>query len=791
MTPLLKLAMQMEQVKEEIKGIHSVLTVDLKKASDDHFKEMKMQTSLLQDIKGILIATGLQATLEKKSPLGGIGSKLPKMDGSKDASLAVALFAGAVLASSLFFALMPTLSVAKLLTAAAVAGLMALVVPQFMKLTKLYRFKPKNIIKAAAIFPLITLALLLSALPLMLMPNVSVRAIFTTLIIGIMLSLFVPTFTKLLYAVRGLKYKDIFKAASVMPIIALSIVAVALMFTALDAVGGFNAPPLGWILKAGLAIWLFSGAFAMISSSVRGLGVKEMIYIGVAMGLIALGVVSTALFFQMLSNVGSFEAPPLGWVFTAGLAVIIFAGAFALIASGIKGLGFKDLLKIPIAMGLIAGGIIGVAFMFNYLTIIDSYNAPPLGWTLKAGLAILIFSFAFTMIAKTAGKVGFKGMIMAGLAIPIIALGIMATAFIFSYLTSIEAWNAPPIEWTMNAGIAIATFGVAFVAVALLATALTPVALLLGAAGVILIAGVIWVVAWIFSKIPEGAAAGAQTLSKALFAPMNEMVNVFKRFKDEIGIENLIPLGKGLIAVSAGYLSLAGAMTGTAIGGVISGIVGAGKKVLDFVTFGLTKSDTPFDLLDKLSSRLPQIIALSKPIYNLGNGMKHIARYSEGGVAGIGAIIKLGGGHVSNNLGKVRTSLRGISKSFGSISKSSNTMNVASIDAATKMFDAIAKVAELGGEDAMSVLARELMTAVNELSEAVDKMDESVKKQPSGIKGALDGALGGFLDKIKGKTDEVKNSGESGGLVDVQPIVDAIQELEDIFMRPLRVVEVS
>jgi hypothetical protein len=338
---------------------------------------------------------------------------------------------------------------------------------------------------------------------------------------------------------------------------------------------------------------------------------------------------------------------------------------------------------------------------------------------------------------------------------------------------------------------AIAVFGVAFVAVALMATALTPVALLLGAAGVILIAGTMWVVSWIFSKIPEGAAAGAATLSKVIFAPMNEMVNVFKRFKDEIGIENLIPLGKGLIAVSAGYLSLAGAMTGTAIGGVISGIVGAGKKVLDFITFGLTKSDTPFDLLDKLSERLPQIIALSKPVYDLGTGMKRIAQYSEGGVAGIGAIIKLGKGNVSKNLGKVRNSMRGISTSFASISDSSNNMNIASIDATTKMFDAIAKVADADGEDAMSVLARELMKAVNELSEVVDKMDESVKKQPEGLAGAMNGALSGFLDKIKGKTNEVKNSGESGGLVDVQPIVDAIQELEERFSMPLRVVDIS
>ena len=504
------------------------------------------------------------------------------------------------------------------------------------------------------------------------------------------------------------------------------------------------------------------------------------------MGLIGAGIVATALTFSLLTAVSAYNAPPLEWTLKSGLAILVFSGSFALIAKTAGKLSLTELIKVPVAMGLIGAGILATAFIFTYLDSVGAYNAPPLDWTLKAGLAVLLFSGAFALIANTAGKVGVSSLIKAGIAIPIIALSILAVGYIFGLLGGVENWMAPPIEWSLKAGLAIAVFGVAFVAVAVMATVLTPVSLLLGAAGVILIAGTMWVVSWIFSKIPEGAAAGAATLSKVLFAPMNEMVNVFKRFKDEIGIENLIPLGKGLIAVSAGYLSLAGAMTGTAIGGVISGIVGAGKKVLDFITFGLTKSDTPFDLLDKLSERLPQIKALAPHVYALGTGMQHIAKHSEAGVAGIGAILRLGESGIAKNLTKSNTQIKGIADSYGVLATNSNLINVSAVDATTKMFNAIARMSEADGEDAMSVLAKELMKAVNELSEVVERMENTSVKQSEGMKGALDGVLTGFLDKIKGTTKDAGGE-EAPGLVDIQPIVDAIQELEERFSMPIKV----
>ena len=134
-------------------------------------------------------------------------------------------------------------------------------------------------------------------------------------------------------------------------------------------------------------------------------------------------------------------------------------------------------------------------------------------------------------------------------------------------------------------------------------------------------------------------------------------------------------------------------------------------------------------------------------------------------------------------------SIARIGRSYTEIAKASKMMNVPAIEASTKMFNAIAHVAKMKGEDAMSVLAKELMSAVVELSKIVDKLDSNVTKQPEGLKGAMDSSMQKFIDKIKGKTADIKGEAGEAGLIDITPIVEAIQELEERFMRPIRVQE--
>ena len=684
--------------------------------------ESRKHTSLLKDIKGLLSSQGKLSVASKPDKKGkDIKGKMPSFKGAKDVAIAIGLFAGAVLASAIFFALMPDVSLRSLVTSLAIAGIMTLIVPKFMELTKLYRFKIKNIVKAAAIMPIISMGLLAAAIPLMLMPSVGAGALFTAIIIGIGLGLFIPSFIKLIHATKGIKIKDMLMASG-------------------------------------------------------------------AMAAIAVGIVGVALIFKGLAMVGAFEAPPLLWTVTAGLALLIFAGTFVALALVADKVGVKGLFKAGLAMSFVAMGIIGVAWVFQYLDKVGAFEAPPLDWTLKAGLALLIFAGAFAGLALLADKVGVMGLIKGALALPLAAIGILAVAWIFQYLP--EKTTAPDLGWSVDAALSLVIFGVPLVLLGLAALPSAGLALLLGAAGMILIAGTIWVVAHIFSNLPTGFAAGAKEASTALFAPIDAMTMSLALMKDKIGIENMIPLGKGLLAISAGWLALSAAMTGKAIGDVIGKVAGVVGNVVDSLTPDFLKSakeDGPFALLDMLISKSDGLIKIGPAVGAIGAGMLSISMAGFKATAALKMLNKSASLH--EEMKNTSYSIARIGRSYTEIAKASKMMNVPAIEASTKMFNAIAHVAKMKGEDAMSVLAKELMSAVVELSKIVDKLDSNVTKQPEGLKGAMDSSMQKFIDKIKGKTADIKGEAGEAGLIDITPIVEAIQELEERFMRPIRVQE--
>jgi hypothetical protein len=87
----------------------------------------------------------------------------------------------------------------------------------------------------------------------------------------------------------------------------------------------------------------------------------------------------------------------------------------------------------------------------------------------------------------------------------------------------------------------------------------------------------------------------------------------------------------------------------------------------------------------------------------------------------------------------------------------------------------------------LTKISEELMEAVRKLSETVKNLEESNGKNSESMTDSISNTLTGFIDKIKGSDD--KSSGETG-LVDIGPIVSAIQDLEDRFSRPLKVQEI-
>ena len=791
--PLQRLANLMEGQVAESKQLRSVLTLSIEDASKAQISELQIQTSLLEDIKGILKMQMTQNAVSSKGSgkpglLGGIKDKMPKFKGAKSVAVAVGLFAGAILASTVFFALMPTLSVRTLLTTMAVAGIMTLIVPRFMELTKLYRFKMKNILKAAAILPIISMAILASALPLMLMPAISPMALISAFFIGAALTLFAPTFIKLVQGLKGTKLKDQISAVAAMAIMAGGIVAVALVFALLGSVSGWSAPPLWWTITAGLAMFLFSLAFVQILKTIKGRSVKEIAFAGLAVPVMAAAIVGVAYIFKLFPKEA--VAPGLGWTIKAGLAIFLFSLGFVQVLKAINGRSLKDIVFASLAVPMMAAAIVGVAFIFQALSFVEGYEkfAPDPIWSLKSGLAMLAFTVPYLLISLAAKRIGAKGLVLGALAMIAVAGAILASAWIFSVLP--DTFIAPPMDWAIGAAIAITAFTIPLAIVGLLATVLTPVTLLLGAAGIILIAGTMWVVAWIFSKLPDLSAI-SKNITDAIMYPVDSMINALGRFKNEIGIENMVPLAGGILAIAGSWLVLTAAMAGQGIGGAIGAIGNAIGEGINKLTewFGGKKAMGPKDLLELLINKADGLRKIARPMKNIGMGFKGIGLHAASVQRALGALIPFTQEDEVEELSSAAASIMMLAGGYRSIAASTKLMNIDALNASASMFNAIARVAESDGEDLITKISEDLMEAVRQLSETVKNLEASNSQNSESMGDSISSTLTGFIDKIRGKKDEAGGSSESG-LVDMSAVISAIQELEGRFDRPIKVKEI-
>ena len=806
LTPLQRIGNLVVDTNVKLTEIQVTLTTNLRLAVLQGL-EIRKQTKLLTDIKGLLSSQNkFSPKKDKKKSRGGF--KMPSMKDGAGTAVAIVAMAAGVLAAVGLFSLMPTLGAGQILSALAVAGLFLILTPIFIKITETLAKGPKSMmgkvsgggikdtLKTVGGTGLAMLGmaatLALSSVIMQLIIPISPASFFTALLIGIA---FIPlsiAFGKIIMALSkaGVKMDKsgiakIAMAGIAMVAIGFGIAMVAKVFAAALPTT-FEAPPLEWTLRAGLAILIFAGTFAMIARVVDKVGADGILLTGVAMAMIGAGILGVASIFQNLASVKAFEAPPLDWSLKTGLALLIFAGTFAALALVADKVGVDGIFLATLAMGAVGMGIVGIAYIFQHLKEVTDYVVPPIKWIIKAGLSVLIFSVGFAALALVADKVGIKGMLLGAAAVPLVAIGILAAAWIFQYLP--DKFIAPELDWAMNAGLSIAIFAIPMVLIGLAAVPSGGLALLLGAAGMILAAGTIWVVAHIFSNLPKGFASGAKEVSTALFAPIDALTMSLSLMKSKIGIENMIPLGKGLIAIAAGWLALSAAMAGKAIGGVIEGIASGAGKVMDILTGGLTKTDGPFVLLDMLIKRSSGLVKIGESVGNIGAGMLNISIAGFKATSVLKEINK--SARLSDKMKLTSLSMSRIGRSYTEIAKASKMISIPAMEASTKMFNAIAHVAKMKGEDAMSVLAKELMRSVIELSKIVDKLDANVTKQPEGLKGAMDSSMQKFIDKIKGKTADIKGEVGESGLIDIAPIVEAIQELEERFMRPIKVQEV-
>jgi hypothetical protein len=442
-----------------------------------------------------------------------------------------------------------------------------------------------------------------------------------------------------------------------------------------------------------------------------------------------------------------------------------------------------------IALPIVAFGVLAAAWIFQALP--DVYKAPEADWTLKAGLAMVIFGAALYLSGKILSSMSIGDLFKALIGVVVTAFAIIAVGWILSYGPS--SWISPPLEWSINVAAALGVIGGAIVIMGLAVAALTPATLLLGALGIIVAAITILAVGWILSglaPVMPSLVTVAQGFTSMLLAPMNGMIDVFARFKNEIGVGNMIGLAVGIAALGGAFLVFTAAMAGSSIAGGIGNIIGG---ILDGIgsLFG-GDQPSPIEMIERLAVIAPSINKLAAPLLNLGRGFSMINAGAIMSIKGFQALSEMHDDIDVDDFKSQATSLRSIAGSYTGIANASKAMNIKAIMATTDMFKSLTDLAKNKGESAMSILAEKLMEAVKQLTGTITNLEKAADKQSANAAKAGDGiqkSLTVVNDSIAGvkKSADKLGAANKEGKLDLKPLIDAIQELESRFDRAIKV----
>lgn len=560
---------------------------------------------------------------------------------------------------------------------------------------------------------------------------------------------------------------------------------------------------------------------AGIEPNMKGVGMILMA--GLALAVMAGAIVGAAWLLLALPDPNEMLAkmPPFLWAVTVGLAMVAFAFSYALILNAMKGASIGEMLLAGAALVIMALAILGVAWMFTHLP--DTWNGPDFMWSLKIGVALLVFAIPFVLISLIIKKfsVSTKDLLKALMVTVVLAVAIFLTAWIFTLLPS--SYNSPPLEWTGQAALAIGAFGgVLAVLGKLMGGGAGIAAIAIAAAGAIIVAVAILAIAWIFNFLPDMGSI-ADNISNLIIVPINKLVDVLARIKNEIGVDNLIPLAIGIGAISMALLLLAGATAGLAAGGVMAAL---GEAAEDFIE-GIGKffggdgeSEGPLEVLERVIRNRQGIAEVAVALHAFGAAASSLLKagpvvdvvngiLSPLGTSGSLAVLNLEFfvksinkidaqnlvtmadpvSKISNALhwlgdsnyntikaatnfiqvlnasafDKQAAALERIAKAYKSIAESTQRINQVSMQRTTELVKALGYLSAKGGQGAVKELGDSLIKAIEELGnllqEYLGAREEDDKK-----------------DKGNDNNNSLLSIG--GGNVDVSSVVAAINDLK-------------
>lgn len=837
LSPAQKLANVATNIDEKVTMMYE-LSVESLKHEETQVAELKQQTSILKEIKDLL--KGQNKVINQGGAKGsGSFAGLDKLNKDTVGIAVVAMvgISAAIVASAAMFTLIPTVSPAQLLTALAISVAFIPMSIAFSKIASILASVKgtkgatlpsglslsgsdnSGFIQLAGVALLsmvgMSFAVAMSSWILQLVMPVSMAQVGTAFFIGLAMVGLAYGYAQVVKALAGVKEKrtgkvnsgDIFSmiGGALISMVGMA-VAVTMSSWIMQLIAPISMAQAGTAFFIGLAMVGMAYGYAQVVKALAKVKDKRTGRVNTGdlfsmVGGALLSMVGMAAAVTMSSWIMQMIVPvsidKLATAFAIGIVMIGAAFAYSLIAKATKRLKIKDLLMAAAAIPLIAIGLTAAAWIFTFLP--DTFKAPPVEWVLKSGLALVVFGLAFVAMAYTVAKLPLKDMLMGIVGMAAVAVGILAVAWIFSILP--DTFTEVPMGWVLGSVVALIGFGVVvgIIGAIIMATGGTGLAAIaLGVVGMIIIAAGILAVAWILSYIPAGKLADvAKGLTEALLAPVNGIVDVLARLKNEIGIENLLPLAGGILAISASLIALAGATVGVAAAGLGAAIADTATAFFEKISGKKTKG--PLEILELLISYGPRLETLADGMKLLSNSFLSVSKYTSFDnikrmekaaralVITNGMMSTANGYTVKEYFSKFPRFLNDVAEGYSNIVDAQSGMDLQVLDKTTEMIKALAYLNEFGGDNAMEKLGESLVSAVKELSAMINKFGGSVDAQTeNGAKssGALEkatGAISGFVSKFTGgggssSTPQISNS-------DMGEVVDAIEELQRIVKR--------
>lgn len=495
-------------------------------------------------------------------------------------------------------------------------------------------------------------------------------------------------------------------------------------------------------------------------------GIKRLLMTGAAMLVTTMAFIGIAYAFRLLPK-QIIEPPALDWVINTSLLLYFFSKSFARIAETSKNMDEKQIAKAVLIIPILGLTMVALAYVLNKMPT-SIIEGPDIKWVIKTGLLLLVFTKAFVMIARAANKIKFGDILEAAGVMLLVAGLIVGVTYILQYMPD-EYKELPSVGYILKLGLISVAMGIPLIILGLIAKSGGGAAALgLGMLAMLLIAVTIVGMAWIFSAMPDDAGAVGANVMDFIMSPVNALVDVLVRFVNEIGVENLLPLAGGILAIAGAFAALSAVSLGASVSGVASAVGNLATSAIDWVSSKVSGEDVrsgPMGILLTLADNAEKLKTLGEPLKAIGTAFEVLV--APGRV--IGKFTKFLEVLSDNTFTKQNKNLAKIADSFVKISDASSKMSVEAINATNELFKTISELSS-NNTNTMEELGKKIVEAVNSLNKTVDGLDGSVNSFGSKSIEFLKSGIDKFTSKTVESTDQ-------NGNISSEDLTEAIEAL--------------